>query len=83
MTIPPVDLRQHARQTKKRLIGAGLVLIFAVGTGLIALTYGTPAAGCGLAFFLAAMVPVGLVVLVLYILQWLANRINHGDSHNG
>jgi hypothetical protein len=83
MPVPSVDLRQHARHTKKRLVLAGLGLIFIVGTVLIAATYGTPAAGCGLAFFLAAMVPVTLVILVLYFLQWLADRIKNGDSREG
>jgi phage shock protein PspC (stress-responsive transcriptional regulator) len=44
------------------------------------MTYGTPAAACGLAFLLFAMIPVGLVSLVLYVLQWLVNRSEKGDS---
>jgi hypothetical protein len=76
MTKSPLDLREHARQTKRRLIAAGLGLIFGLGTILIAVTYGTPAAGCGLAFLLAAMIPVGLVGLVLFLLQWIADRAN-------
>jgi len=74
MAKPPVDLRKHARETKKRLIGAGLGMIFGLGTILIAFTYGTPAAGCGLAFFLVALIPVVLIALVLYLLQWIAVR---------
>jgi Na+/proline symporter len=83
MPTPPIDLRKHAKQTKKRLVWAGLGLIFVVGVVLIALTYGTPAAGCGLAFFLAAMVPVALVILVLYFLQWLVDRTKNDDSRGG
>jgi hypothetical protein len=77
---PPIDLRRHARQTKTRLVAGGLVLIFVVGIALIALTYGTPAAGCGLAFLLLAMIPVGLVSLVLFVLQWMADRTDNSDS---
>jgi SNF family Na+-dependent transporter len=74
MIHPPVDLRKHARQTKRRLILAGLGLAFILGTILIAFTYGTPAAGCGLAFFLVAMIPVALIGLVLFVLQWITDR---------
>ena len=49
-------------------------MIFGLGTILIAFTYGTPAAGCGLAFFLVALIPVVLIALVLYLLQWIAVR---------
>ena len=80
MANPTVDLRQHARQTRRRLILAGLGLTFALGTVLIAFTYGTPAAGCGLAFFLAAMIPVALIALVLFILQWIVDRAVKKDS---
>ncbi len=80
MTNPPVDLRKHARQTKRRLIMAGLGLTFLLGTILIAITYGTPAAGCGLAFFLVAMIPVVLIVLVLFLLQWITDRAAKNGS---
>jgi hypothetical protein len=80
MTRPPVDLRKHAAQTRRRMIFAGLGLTFVLGTVLIALTYGTPAAGCGMAFFLAAMLPIGLIALVLALLQWIADRSGKNDS---
>ncbi len=80
MTIPPLDLRKHAQQTKRRLIVAGLALTFVLGTLLIALTYGTPAAGCGLAFFFVAMIPVGLIALALFILQWITDRMEKHDT---
>ncbi len=79
MAEPPVDLREHSRQTKRRLIVGGLALIFILGTVLIAVTYGTPASVCGLAFLLLAMVPVGLISLVLFVLQWIADRSNKDD----
>lgn len=75
----PIDLRDHARQTKKRLVAGGLIIIFLLGTILIAVTYGTPAAGCGLAFFLVAMIPVGLISLVLFLLQWITERSHKDD----
>jgi hypothetical protein len=80
MTTPPLDLRRHSQQTKKRLVIGGLALTFILGTVLIAVTYGTPAAGCGVAFFVVALIPVGLIFLVLAILQWLADRSQERKS---
>lgn len=75
----PTDLRRHSAQTRRRFIIGGLILILAVGSALIAITYGTPAAVCGIAFFLAAMVPVAIVSLFLFFLQWIVGR-TEGDS---
>jgi hypothetical protein len=83
MSISPVDLRNHARQTKRRLIAGGLGLVFVIGTVLIAVAYGTPAAGCGLAFFLVAMIPIGLISLVLVGLQWISDRTKRDDAEGG
>jgi hypothetical protein len=82
MSVPPVDLRYHARQTKRRLIAGGLGLFFVIGTVLIAVTYGTPAAGCGLGFFLVAMIPIGLISLVLVGLQWISDRSRQDDAED-
>jgi hypothetical protein len=79
----PVDLRDHSRQTNRRLIAGGLGLFFVIGTVLIAVTYGTPAAVCGLAFFVLAMIPVGLISLVLAGLQWISDRSKKNDADDG
>ena len=60
-----------------------MVLTIILGSVLIAVTYGTPAAGCGLAFFLAAMIPVGLISLALFLFQWLAEWIDRNGSSGG
>ena len=78
-----MDLRKHARQTRNRLVAGGLVLTIILGSVLIAVTYGTPAAGCGLAFFLAAMIPVGLISLALFLFQWLTEWIDRNGSSGG
>jgi hypothetical protein len=83
MSVPPVDIRNHARQTKRRLIAGGLGLFFVIGTVLIAVTYGTPAAVCGLAFFLLAMIPIGLISLVLFGLEWISDRSKQNDAKSG
>jgi hypothetical protein len=75
----PIDLRKYTAQTKNRLVWAGLGLFGLLGILLILLTYGTPAAGCGMAFFLAALLPIGLIVLFLRILQWIVDRSDKND----
>jgi hypothetical protein len=75
----PIDLRKHAAQTKNRLVWAGFGLIGLLGILLILLTYGTPAAGCGTVFFLAALLPVGLIIHFLRILQWIVDRSEKND----
>jgi TRAP-type C4-dicarboxylate transport system permease small subunit len=70
----PIDLRKYTAQTKNRLVWVGVGLIGFLGILLILLTYGTPAAGCGAAFFLIAAMPVGLILLFLRILQWIVDR---------
>ncbi|MGB7537975.1 MAG: hypothetical protein WBM17_05515 [Anaerolineales bacterium] len=83
MSVPPVDIRHHARQTRRRLIAGGLGLFFVIGSVLIAVTYGTSAAVCGLAFFLLAMIPIGLISLVLFGLQWISDRSKRDDAKGG
>jgi len=75
----PFDLRKYSAQTKNRLVWIGLGLIGLLGILLIVLTYGTPAAGCGTAVFLGALVPVGLIILFLRLLQWIVDRSEKND----
>jgi Na+/proline symporter len=79
MSKPIIDLRRYSQETKKRLIWGGLALIFIVGLALIALTYGTPSALCGLAFLLLGLLPIALILLILAVLQWLTNRLDKDD----
>ncbi len=79
MSKNPIDLRKYAAQTKNRLVWMGLALIGLVGILLIILTYGTPAAGCGAAIFLGALIPVGLILLFLRLLQWIVDRSGKND----
>jgi hypothetical protein len=76
----PIDLREHGRQTKKRLALSGLALAVLLGTLLIAWLYGTPAAGCGLTVFIILLIPVALIVIVLSLLEWVANRLDGHDT---
>lgn len=70
------DLRQYARQTNRRLLLGGLVLLFVVGGGLIYLLYGREAAFLGVLCILLGLTPVVLIALILLILDWLVKRAN-------
>jgi len=70
------DLRKYARQTNVRLgIGMGL-LLFVVGIALIYFIYGKSAAMLGLLCLLAALIPIGLIFLTLWLLDWIQQRAN-------
>jgi uncharacterized SAM-binding protein YcdF (DUF218 family) len=70
------DLRKYARQTNVRLaIGAALILLI-VGIGLIYWIYGPGAAVGGLLCLLAALVPIALIFLSLWLLDWIQKRAN-------
>jgi len=69
------DLRQYARQTTFRLILGGLLLLFGVGLSLIAWRYGLPAAGLGLLCLITALLPVGLIAIILALLE---RFVKHG-----
>lgn len=74
MSKSPIDLRKYTAQTKNRLVWYGLGLIGGLSILIILLTYGTPAAACGMVFLLGALVPVGLIILFLRLLQWIVDR---------
>jgi hypothetical protein len=70
------DLRKYARQTNFRLgLGMG-VLLFVIGLGLIYLIWGPGAAASGFLCLLGALVPIGLIFLSLWLLDWIQKRAN-------
>ena len=70
------DLRKYARQTNVRL-GVGMAfLLVVVGVGLIYLIWGPGAAASGFLCLLAALVPIGLIFLSLWFLDWIQKRAN-------
>ncbi len=73
------DLRKYARQTNTRLIIGLIILIFTVGLGLIAIFFGYKAALLGLLCLLGALLPVGLIILLLGWLDLLLKKIK-GDE---
>jgi len=71
------DLRKYNRQTTIRLILGGLFLLVVVGDGLIYLIYGSSAAVTGLICMGTGLLPVGLTILALELLGWLAKKVDH------
>src|SRR5512133_906722 len=70
------DLRKYASQTNVRLIVGGLLLLFIVGGGLIYLFYGPGAALTGVLCLLIGLVPIVLIMLFLWLLDWIVKRAN-------
>ncbi len=71
---PARDLRKFAAETRFRLIAGGLGLVFIVGLVLIDIVYGSKAALFGFLCLLAASLPVGLVLAVLWLLDWISKH---------
>ncbi len=63
------NLRDYAKQTDRRLIIGGLLILFLVGGGLIWWFYGTPAAGLGVTCLVAGLAPVVIIVLLFLIIE--------------
>ncbi len=70
------DVRSYMKDTNVRLIVGALALLFIVGDGLIWLIYGFGAAVMGLLCMLGAFVPIGLILLLLNLTDWIVKRAN-------
>jgi len=70
------DLRRYASQTQFRLIAGGVLLLFLVGDGLILIIYGAGPAAMGMLCMAAGLVPVGLILLILWGMEWVVKRAN-------
>ena len=68
------DLRKYARQTTTQLIVGGILLLFVVGDGLIYLIYGSGAAITGLLCLGAGLVPLLIIWLVFWVMDWFLKR---------
>lgn len=71
-----IDLRRYRSQTTVRLIIWALILLFVVGGGLIWWFYGLGAALMGVLCLIGAMVPIGVVWLVMIGLDLLVKKLN-------
>jgi len=70
------DLRHYASQTTFRLVAGSLFLLFTIGLGAIWLIYGPYAALMGLLCLSGALVPIGLIALSIYGMDWVVKRGN-------
>lgn len=70
------DLRDYARQTNIQLAAGAFVLLFILGLGLIWLIYGPGAAITGFLCLLGALVPILLILLFLFGIDWIVKRAN-------
>jgi uncharacterized membrane protein len=70
------DLRKYMKDTNLRVILGALLMLFIVGLGLIWLIYGFNAAVSGFLCLLGAFVPIALIVLALFGLDWIVKRAN-------
>ncbi len=72
------DLRAYARTTLRRLGWGAGVLLVAVGTVLVVLFQGAPAGVGALLCFGVVLIPVGLILVALQLIDWVARR-TRGD----
>jgi len=70
------DLRKYARQTNLHLLIGFFLLLFVVGDGLIWIIYGKGAALMGITCLLLGMIPLVLIGLVMWILDFFVKRAN-------
>jgi hypothetical protein len=68
------DLREFAKQTNIRLGIGAFILLFVVGIGLIYFIYGPGAAGIGLLCLIGSLVPIALIMISLYGIDWILKR---------
>lgn len=73
------NLRDYARQTNVRIAVGAFLLLFIVGIGLIYLIYGEGAAIMGFMCLLAALFPVVLILLFLFIMDWIVKRAGRDE----
>ncbi len=70
------DLRKYMKDTNVRVLIGALFLLFVVGLGLIWAIYGFGAAVSGFLCLLGAFVPISLILLALFGLDWIVKRAN-------
>lgn len=76
------DLRKYARDTNVRLGVGAVLLLFIVGLGLIWAIYGFGAAISGMLCILAGLIPIGLIFIVFFGLDWIVKRANTDEDRN-
>jgi len=70
------DLRKYLKDTNTRILIGAFVLLFVIGLGLIWAIYGFGAAVSGFLCLLGALIPISLIFLAFYGLDWIVKRAN-------
>lgn len=70
------DLRKYVKDTNTRILIGAFFMLFVIGIGLIWAIYGSGAAVTAFLCLLGATVPIGLIFLSLYGLDWIVKRAN-------
>lgn len=70
------DLRKYVKDTNARILIGAILLLFVVGIVLIWVVYGFGAAVTGFLCLLGALVPIALIFLALFGLDWIVKRAN-------
>ena len=70
------DLRKYVKETNVRILIGAFLLLFIIGIGLIWLIYGFGAAVSAFLCLLGAFVPIALIFIALYGLDWIVKRAN-------
>lgn len=70
------DLRKYVKETNVRILIGAFLLLFIIGVGLIWLIYGFRVAVSAFLCLLGAFVPIALIFIALYGLDWIVKRAN-------
>jgi len=75
---PGRDLRGYARSTQLRLALGALAILFGIGGLLIYLFYGPGGAALGVLCLVVTLLPVGLILIALSVIDAVARRSRDG-----
>ena len=68
------DLRAYTRSTTSRLILGGALILVILGNGLVLWIYGWEAALQSLLCMAAFLIPIGLIAIVLFLMEWVVKK---------
>jgi hypothetical protein len=76
----PTDLRGHRAATDRNVLIGFFALLLLVGGGLILLLYGPGAMATGVTCMVGGAIMAGMVLLVVFGFEWLANWLEKRDE---
>ncbi len=72
------DLRTYVQRTNLALILGGLLLVLVGGNLLVWLLYGPGTALQSLTCMMVLLIPVGLIAVILWLMDWVVRRERDG-----